>query len=103
MKYTCQVEGDRIAKNTVEYTKALEELNKRRLPFTIWFSVGLVALGSLTGFLVQTDEPISRTLLSISTCVALVLSSAAIGECIRLRRQVNAVLVLMRKGATYPD
>ena len=101
MNIAKQIEGERLSRDVAEYVRALEEVKVRRRPFSVWTTVILVALGSLCGVsMTLADDASIRILLNVSTGVALLLGAAATGECIRLRRQLDAVLVLLRKNST---
>lgn len=97
-----RIDGERIARETAEYARAVEEIGKRRSPFTFWLTMILMAMGSAWGsWVTRLDDPRMHMILAIATGIAVFVSVSTAAECIRLRRQLDAVLVLVRKQLAH--
>lgn len=102
-RIVAEVDGKRIAQDTADHIRAVEEIRKRRSPFNLLRITGLVAAGSAWGwFMARGDDPRLATIAAIATGVAFFVSVSAAAECFRLRRQLDAVLVLMREQLKQP-
>lgn len=104
MNIATQIDGERIARETADYVWAVEEIRKRRSPVTFWLTLILMAMGSAWGSWVnRSDDPRMHMILAIATGIAVFVSVSTAAECIRLRRQLDAVLVLVRKQLAHTE
>jgi hypothetical protein len=95
-----QIDGMRIAKDIASQSAALELLNERQRPLNQWFYALCIAFGAGLGWLVSSSPQGAHAQMTVAVTsgVAFFLAICAFQECIRLRRRVEAMLVLVKRG-----
>ena len=103
MNIGTQIDGERIAKDVIAQTLALEAISKRPRNFSPW-NYGLSLLfGSAWGvFIASYTGPHAQLILGSASGIAVILSITTFWECLRLRRRLDAAIVLLLKREDLP-
>lgn len=96
MNASTQMDGETIAKAVVARSKALDTLFNEKQGVFSWQYVGLTVLGGAWGWVVFLAGQKATLLVSIAAGSGFFLAAAAFLECVRLKRRLDAVLVLVR-------
>ena len=92
-----QLDGERIAKDLAARSQAFEVLNRRPGLFNQWHYWLLLVLGSVVGgALTYSGGSRAQLVLAPVAAIALFLGGATFQECLRLRRRLDAAIVLLR-------
>jgi|GEM_PF-2264662 len=95
MNASTQIDGEKIAKAVVARSQALHTLlNEKRTVFS-WQYLGLILLGGFWGWLVLKTGAYSSVFVAVAAGVGFVLACAAFIECVKLRRRLEALIVLV--------
>ena len=97
MNAATQLEGSRIAKDVASQSAALHRLGEPQRPLNQWIYALFIGLGAAWGWLASSNTGAhAQLLVGITSGVAFFLAICAFQECIRLRRRLEAILVLFK-------
>ena len=90
---------DRKMKNLVAHSDAMDTLTSRREAPTAsrWWYLFLVAIGSALGWLLHFATPNQSLVLCLFAGIGFVVAINAYIECIKLRKRLDATIVLLRE------
>ena len=92
-----QLDGERIAKDVAIRSQALEVLNRQPKHASQWSYGFNIVFGSiLGGYLAFYERSHGQLLLGAVSGAAFFLSITVFQECLRLRRRLDAAIVLLR-------
>lgn len=96
MNTSTQLDGEKIAKAVAARSQALDTLlNEKRATFS-WQYLGLALLGAVWGWAVSKAGADGNVLIAGAAGAGFCIAAGAFRECIKLRRRLDAVLVILK-------
>ncbi len=96
MNASTQLDGEKIAKAVAARSQALDTLlNEKRAAFS-WQYLGLALLGAVWGWAVSQAGADGHVLVAGAAGAGFFIAAAALRECIKLRRRLDAMLVILK-------
>ena len=95
MNFQTQIDGQRLAKSVASRAAALDVINEHS-PILSWWQLALIVLmGISSGWLGTHGGTDGALVLAIAATLGVALALNACIQCIKLRKRVDAVLVLL--------
>jgi len=96
MNASTQIDGEKIAKAVVARSQALDTLLNVKSAAFFWHYLGLALMGGASGWLISKAGAEGNFAIAVAAGMGSFLASAAFIECIKLRRRLDAILVILK-------
>ena len=99
MSVETQIIGEHLAKSVAARAAALDVINARTPALSWWHLVLLLIVGAAIGWLGAHAGSNSVFIIGVAAEVGFLIAVTAFAECIRLRRRLDAALLLLHADA----